>query len=88
VDLHAKLAFPFTCLVLLIAGTGIALRSRGREGLAAGVAYGIGMAFLYWMVFSLFIALGYAEVMTPLIAAWAANLVFLCFGVITLLNAQ
>jgi lipopolysaccharide export system permease protein len=52
------------------------------------VAYGIGMAFLYWMVFSLFIALGYAEVMTPLIAAWAANLVFLCFGVITLLNAQ
>ncbi len=88
VDLHAKLSFPFTCLVLLIAGTGIALRSRGREGLAAGVAYGIGMAFLYWMVFSLFIALGYAEVMAPPIAAWAANLVFLCFGVITLLNAQ
>lgn len=88
VDLHAKLAFPFTCLVLLIAGTGIALRSQRRDALAAGVAYGIGVAFLYWLVYSLFIALGYADVMAPLIAAWAANLVFLCFGVITLLNAQ
>jgi lipopolysaccharide export system permease protein len=88
VDLHAKLAFPFTCLILLIAGTGMALRSQRREALAAGVAYGIGMAFLYWLVYSLFIALGYAEVMAPLIAAWAANVVFLCFGVITLLNAQ
>lgn len=88
VDLHAKLAFPFTCLILLAAGTGIALRSQRREGLAAGVAYGIAMAFTYWMVYSLFIALGYAGVIPPLIAAWATNLMFLCFGAITLLNAQ
>lgn len=88
VDLHAKLAFPFTCLILLAAGTGIALRSHRREGLAAGVAYGIAMAFIYWMVYSLFIALGYAGVIPPLIAAWATNLVFLCFGAIALLNAQ
>lgn len=88
VDLHAKLAFPFTCLVLVISGTGIALRSQRREGLAASVAYGIGMAFFYWMVYSLLIALGYADVMPPLIAAWATNLVFLCLGAIALLNAQ
>lgn len=88
VDLHGKLAFPFTCLIMCILGTGITLRRQRREGLAVSVAYGIGMAFLYWMAYSLCISLGYANVIPPLIAAWTTNLVFLCFGGITLLNAQ
>ena len=33
VDLHAKIAFPFVCIVLCLVGTGLSFRGRIREGL-------------------------------------------------------
>ena len=88
VDLYAKVAFPFVCIIMCIVGTGIALKEKKREGLALNIAYGIGIVFLYWIFYSFCVSLGYGEMLPPFIAAWTANLVFLSFGVITLLNAE
>ena len=81
VDLYAKVAFPFVCLILSVTALGIASKARFREGLALGVSLGIGIAFLYWIFYSFCISLGYGGVLPPVAAAWTANLVFSCFGV-------
>ncbi len=88
VDFHSKIAFPFVCVILVLAGVGIACKNQLKDGLPAGIAYGIGMAFLYWVLNSFCISLGYGEMLPPIIAAWATNAVFLCFGIIMLMQAE
>ncbi len=88
VDLQAKAAFPFICLILSIAGLGIAARGKVREGLAISISYGLSIAFLYWIFYGFCISLGYGGMLPPWIAAWTANFVFSCFGIIALMNAE
>ena len=88
VDLHAKIAFPYICIIMCMVGTGIASRGRIKEGTPVVIAYGIGTAFLYWIFYSFCLSLGYGEMLPPGIAAWTANLAFFCFGTVTLLNAE
>ena len=58
------------------------------KGLPVIIALGIGTAFLYWIFYSFCLSLGYGEMLPPAIAAWTANLVFLCFSLITLQYAE
>ncbi len=88
VDLHAKIAFPMVCILMCMMGTGIAIRGKNREGLPVSIAYGIGIAFLYWIAYSFCLSLGKSEVLPPIVAAWAANLIFLSVGGVILLNAE
>ncbi len=88
VDLYAKIAFPLVCLIVCIIGAGIAFKRKIKEGLPVNVAYGNGIAFLYWIFHSFCVSLGYGEMLSPLFAAWSANLIFLCFGIVILLNAD
>ncbi len=88
VDLYAKTAFPLVCFIMCMMGAGVALKGKARKGMAVTIAYGIGMAFLYWIIFSFFISLGHGEILPPLMAAWTANLVFLCWGGVILLKTE
>lgn len=88
VDLYAKIAFPFICIIMCMIGVGIALKVRMKEGLVIGVAYGLGAAFLYWIFYSFCLSLGYGEMLPPIVSAWAANFIFGCFGAYLLLNAD
>jgi len=88
VDLYAKPALPFVCVILFILGTGIAIRGNRKESIFVSIAYGIGIAFFYWIFHSFCLSIGYGEMLHPFIAAWTANFVFLCFGIFTLVNAE
>jgi lipopolysaccharide export system permease protein len=88
VDLHSKIAFPFICFILGLVSAGIAGRGKIRDGLPVGIAYGIGIAFLYWIFYSFCVSIGYGGMLPPVAAAWSANFLFLCFAVITLLNVE
>jgi len=88
VDLYAKIAFPFICVIMSLLGTGIAAGGNIREGMPVSIAYGIGITFLYWIFYSFCLSLGYGEMLPPIIAVWLANLVFSCAGVLLLLNSQ
>ena len=88
VDFHARVAFPFICIILGIVGSGIAGKTRLQNSLPVSIAYGIGIAFLYWIFYSFCVSLGYGGMLPPFIAAWTGNLVFLCFGFYNLMNAE
>ena len=88
VDLYAKIAFPFICVIMSMVGTGLAARGTVREGMPVVIVYGIGTAFIYLIFYSFCLSLGYCEMLPPAIAAWTANLAFFSFGALTLLNAE
>jgi lipopolysaccharide export system permease protein len=85
VDLQAKLAFPVICLILAVIGAGIGLHRLTHGGLALAVAIGLGLAFLYWIFFSFCLSLGYGEMLPPVVAAWAGNLLFGCIAGVVIL---
>ncbi|MCK4389149.1 MAG: LPS export ABC transporter permease LptG [Desulfobacterales bacterium] len=87
VDWQAKLAFPSVCLVMTLMGTAIALRKRKGEGLATGVAYGIGVAFCYWVLYGFCLSLGYNGVLRPFVAAWLTNTIFVLLGIVMLFHS-
>jgi lipopolysaccharide export system permease protein len=88
VDLYAKVAFPFVCVILGMVATGLSFRGRINEGIPVVVAYGLGIVFLYWIFHSFCVSLGYGEILPPVIAAWTANIVSFCFGVFILIHVE
>jgi lipopolysaccharide export system permease protein len=81
-DYHSRIAFPFVTVVMVLVGIALSLRRSGTRG--GGMAIGIGQAlaigFCYWATHSIAIALGRGGVLTPFIAAWMANVLFMSFG--------
>ena len=75
VALERKLSFPFVTLVLTLIAVPFAA-TTGRHGALYGVGIGIVLGFSYWLVASIFGAIGSAGLLTPLLAAWAPNVLF------------
>ncbi|MFO7766386.1 MAG: LPS export ABC transporter permease LptG [Pelovirga sp.] len=76
VDLQARVAAPFTGLVMGLLGIPFALQ-RGRESnLALGVGLSLSIGAAYFIIQSAVISFGYAGATPPFIAAWTANLIF------------
>ncbi|MBI2876902.1 MAG: LptF/LptG family permease [Candidatus Tectomicrobia bacterium] len=76
-DMHAKLSFPLSCLVMILVGIPFSLRSSRSGGLALGVICGIALGFTYWILSSIGLSLGHAGRLPPLVAGWGANALFL-----------
>ncbi len=75
VDLQRKLSFPLVTLVLTLIAVPFAV-TTGRHGAMYGVGISIVLAFSYWLVASIFGAIGSAGLLTPLLAAWTPNVLF------------
>ena len=75
VELHRKASFPLVTFILTLIAVPFAV-TIGPRGALYGVGAGIVLAFTYWIVLSVFGALGSAGVLTPATAAWAPNLIF------------
>jgi lipopolysaccharide export system permease protein len=88
VDWHDKLAFPFMCVIMAVLCVPFAVKVNPRGGgVAIGLALSIVVAFGYWVVHTLFIALGHGGYIPPIAAAWASNVVFGLLATIMLLQA-
>lgn len=87
VELHRKTAFPFVTLVMTCIAIPFAV-TTGRRGALYGIGLGIALALVYWTMISVCAALGASGVMTPLLAAWAPNLLFGAAGLAMLLTVR
>ena len=78
--LHSKLSFPLMSLVLAILAISCAARwPRGGRLIGGAIAVVISIAF--WVVNSGALSLGRVDLLPPIVAAWAANIVFGGIGV-------
>jgi LPS export ABC transporter permease LptG/LPS export ABC transporter permease LptF len=75
VALQRKLSFPLVTVVMTLLAVPFAV-TTGRRGALFGVGVGIGIAMAYWLLFSVFAAIGTAGLIAPVLAAWAPNLLF------------
>jgi len=88
VDLHLKLAVPFTTLVLACVAIPLAGRVQRHPSIAATVGVGLLIGFAYWVVLGLSTALGESTVLPAAVSAWAANVTFLLLGVGLFLSSE
>lgn len=79
VQLHKKLAYPLITLVMAVLAIPFSAQSR-RGGALTGVAIALGIAIVYWVTAGLFEAMGNANQLPALLAAWAPDLIFALAG--------
>jgi lipopolysaccharide export system permease protein len=80
VDLHLKVSFPFTCVVMALLGVPLSLRVPFGWGKLPGFGLSILISFLYWGVIALGRSLGQNNILSPPLSAWLGNIVFLLVG--------
>lgn len=83
VNLHAKVSYPLSPLVLVLVGVPLALwTGRRREGgIPQGIALSVVVGGLYYLTFALLVTLGQGQVLWPWLSAWGADMAFGALGV-------
>ncbi len=75
VELWHKLAYPLVAIIMAVLAIPFAL-SMGRRGSLTGIAVAIAVALAYWVVDSLFGAMGNVNYLPAPLAAWSSDLLF------------
>jgi lipopolysaccharide export system permease protein len=78
VELKMKLAFPFTCLVVIFLGIPLSLQGKGNA--AMGIAAG-GLITLVYLGFMQFGKAMAQRLVEPWVGAWLGNIVFFAIGI-------
>jgi len=79
VQLHKKFAFPVMTFVMAVIAVPFALRG-GRRGALTGIAMAVAIAVIYWIGMGFFEAMGNANQLPPVMAAWSPDLLFALVG--------
>jgi len=88
VDLHQKVSFPFTSLVVILIGAGFAIkiRRRGKTAAIMGMGMSILIGFIYYALMAACLALGKGGILPPFISAHCANVIFSFVGIALIRN--
>jgi lipopolysaccharide export LptBFGC system permease protein LptF len=87
VALERKISFPFVTVIMTLLGVPFAV-TTGRRGAMYGIGAGLVLAFSYWIVLSVFGAIGSAGLVAPVLAAWAPNIMMLAAAGYMLLSVR
>jgi lipopolysaccharide export LptBFGC system permease protein LptF len=68
-------AFPFVTMIMTLLAVPFAA-ALGRSGALYGIGVGLILALVYWTMLSVFVALGEGGSISPMLAAWAPNIIF------------
>ena len=79
VQLQKKFAFPIITFVMAVLAIPFAL-STGKRGTVAGIATAIAIAVVYFIAAGLFEAMGNANQLPPMLAAWSPDVLFALAG--------
>lgn len=87
VEYHKKFSIPFSCIVFVLLGAPLGIRSR-----RGGVGIGAGIGILFFLVYYLFLIggeqLGDRGMMSPFWAMWAPNALFGTTGLFLTLSTS
>jgi len=85
-DLHAKLAQPFSAVILTLLAIPFSIHRPRSGGAGRSMALGLALALAYWFLLQIGLSLGHAGKLPPMVAAWIANLFFAALGTYRLLH--
>jgi len=88
VDLHMKLAFPLTNLIVIFFFMPIATSNTRSKGRGWVIMLGLVVCFAYLIVVRIIQSLGYTGVIHPVWAAWLPNAAFTILGFAFLKKAE
>ena len=88
VQWHKKFAFPSIALVMVLLAFPFGLAAGQRGGAVGGIALGIGLGLLYWVMTGFFEALGNFALLPPVLAGWGPNMLFAAAGVYLILQVE
>ena len=86
--LYEKFSFPFINLIVTVVVLPFALKPARSGSMAASVLSALIIGFSYYAIHSFSIALGRAEIISPLLSAWTANMLMGFVGGVLLLGAE
>ena len=88
IKIHEKFSIPFACLVFGIIGIPLGLQSRtSRAGRSLGFAWSIGVLLIYYLLTNAGTSLAERGILLLEVGMWAANTIFLGFGIYLLIKA-
>jgi len=87
VALYFKLSFPLVSLIMALIGIPFAF-SMGKRGALVGIGLSMVIVVVYWVAVGIFRSLGSAGLLSPLLAAWGANLIFGLLGLYLLFTLR
>ncbi len=76
---HLKFALPFSALMFILMGMPLGLQRR-KDSKTLGVIVTVILAFVYYILLSIFRSLGRGDIMAPWLAAWMPDLIFGALG--------
>ena len=79
--MHTKIATPFAALIMVVLGVPFAMRNSRSGSITMGIGASIGISFAYFVVNAVLLSYGRSGVLTPVVAAWGANAIFMLGGV-------
>jgi lipopolysaccharide export system permease protein len=87
VDYHAKIAFPFASVIVVLFGVPFSSHKR-RGGVALQFGISVAITFTYLIFSKTSQVFGYNGDLNPLLTAWLANLLFFAAGLVNLIRIQ
>ncbi len=87
VEIHKKYAIPMACLVFILLGAPVAIKT-GRSGTGWGITFSIILFTLYYVFLVSGEELADRELLAPWLAMWAANILLTSFGVFMLVRTN
>ncbi|MEI9962422.1 MAG: LptF/LptG family permease [Limisphaerales bacterium] len=84
---HARLAAPWTCLVVVLIAIPFGAAS-GRRNLFVGVAGSIFICFAYFVIQQISLALGAGSHLPGWLAAWLPNMIFGAAGLLLMTRVR
>lgn len=77
VDWHSKFSIPFLSFIMVLIGIAFSAQNNRSSGGIVGIGMAIFIGAIYFIVFRIGLELGQASRLSPFLAAWICNFLFL-----------
>ena len=85
---HLRLSKAFIPLIMILLGMPFALQRDRRPSFARGIVISLAVFVVYFVLYAVFAALGGSAILSPVVAAWAANVLMTLTATWLFLRAQ
>jgi LPS export ABC transporter permease LptF/LPS export ABC transporter permease LptG len=87
IELNNRLALPWACILLSLAGVPLGITTR-RAGKSGAVVLTVALALIYWIGLGTLVSLSRQGKLSPALAVWLPDIIFAIFGIAMLTRLE